>query len=94
MALQRFDEALKLAIQVGNRRLQVRAAYALASAKGDHGAADEALEELRRAISIAEEIEDRPLRVGGHLRAGFLLFNKGDACWRGGATRALLVPGR
>jgi tetratricopeptide (TPR) repeat protein len=50
----------------------------LASAKGDHGAVDDALEELRSAISIAEEIEDRPLRVVGHLRAGAMLFNKGD----------------
>jgi tetratricopeptide (TPR) repeat protein len=78
LAMERFEESLKLAVQVGNRRLQVRAAYALASAKGDHGAADEALEDLRSAISIAEEIEDRPLRVVGHLRAGVLLFNKGD----------------
>jgi tetratricopeptide (TPR) repeat protein len=78
LAMERFEESLKLAVQVGNRKLQVRAAYALASAKGDHGAADEALEDLRSAISIAEEIEDRPLRVVGHLRAGVLLFNKGD----------------
>jgi class 3 adenylate cyclase len=78
LALERFDEALKLAEQVGDRKLQIRAAFALASAKGDSGAADEALEELTRAISIAEEIEDRSLRVVGHLRAGVLLFNKGD----------------
>lgn len=78
LAMERFEESLKLAVQVGNRKLQVRAAYALASAKGDVGAADEALDDLRSAISIAEEIEDRPLRVVGHLRAGFLFFNKGD----------------
>ena len=77
-ALERLEEALKLAVQAGDRNLQVRAAFALASVKGDIGAPDEALEELGRAISIAEEIEDRPLRVVGHLRAGSLLLNKGE----------------
>jgi tetratricopeptide (TPR) repeat protein len=77
-AVERLDEALKLAIQVADRRLQIRSAFALASARGDIGEVDLALEELRGAISIAEEIEDRPLRTVGHLRVGFLLFSKGD----------------
>ena len=51
---------------------------ALASVKGDLGRVAEALEDLGRAISIAEEIDDRTLRVTGHLRMGFLLYNMGD----------------
>jgi class 3 adenylate cyclase/tetratricopeptide (TPR) repeat protein len=77
-AVERLDEALRLAIQAADRRLQIRSAFALASARGDVGELDLALEELRGAISIAEEIEDRPLRTVGHLRVGFLLFSKGD----------------
>jgi tetratricopeptide (TPR) repeat protein len=46
--------------------------------KGDLGAPDEALEDISRAISIAEEIEERTLRVQGHLRAGFLLKDNGE----------------
>jgi tetratricopeptide (TPR) repeat protein len=42
------------------------------------GEAEEAVEELRRAISVAEEIDDLTLRVDGHLRMGFLLYNIGE----------------
>jgi predicted ATPase len=77
-AVDRFNEALSLAIQTGDRRLQIRAAFSLASAKGDIGASHEALEELGRAIGIAEEIDDLPLRAVGHLRAGFLLLTNGE----------------
>jgi class 3 adenylate cyclase/tetratricopeptide (TPR) repeat protein len=77
-AQSRMEEALKLAVQAGHRRLQIKAGSALASVKGDIGRVDEALEDLSRAISIAEEIDDRGLRVVGHLRMGFLLYNVGD----------------
>jgi class 3 adenylate cyclase/tetratricopeptide (TPR) repeat protein len=77
-AQARMEEALQLAVQVGNRKLQIKAGSALASVKGDLGHVDEALDDLRRAISIAEEIDDRGLRVVGHLRMGFLLYNVGD----------------
>lgn len=73
-----MEEALKLAVECGDRRLQVKASSALASVKGDMGQVDEALEDLAHAISIAEEIDDRSLRVDGHLRMGFLLYNLGD----------------
>jgi tetratricopeptide (TPR) repeat protein len=73
-----MEEALQLAVQAGHRKLQIKAGSALASIKGDIGLLDEALEDLGRAISIAEEIDDRPLRVTGHLRMGFLLYNVGD----------------
>jgi hypothetical protein len=36
------------------------------------------VESLRRAISIAEETDDYALRVEGHLRLGFHLFNMGE----------------
>jgi tetratricopeptide (TPR) repeat protein len=42
------------------------------------GAYEEALGELASGIAIAEEIEDRPLLVEGHLRKGFILYNMGD----------------
>jgi class 3 adenylate cyclase/tetratricopeptide (TPR) repeat protein len=77
-ARTRMEEALKLAVQIGDRKLQIRTTFSLASIKGETGAADEALADLGRAISIAEEIDDRVLRIQGHLRTGFLLFNKGE----------------
>ena len=77
VALERLDEALRLAVQAGDRQLQVRVAFSLASVKGDTGAIARALEELGHAISIAEEIDDRALRVDGHLRAGMMLYNQG-----------------
>src|SRR6059058_4709089 len=77
-AQKRMEEALKLAVQAGHRRLQIKAGSALASVKGDLGRVDEALEDLSHAISIAEEIDDRGLRGTGHLRMGFLLYSIGD----------------
>ena len=77
-ARSRLAEAETLAASTADHRLRIRAAFALAAVQGDFGAAFEtALVHLERAISIAEEIDDRALRVEGHLRLGFLLFNAG-----------------
>jgi class 3 adenylate cyclase/tetratricopeptide (TPR) repeat protein len=77
-ALERMQEALQLAVEARQPKLQIRAGSALASVKGDLGRVAEALEDLGRAITIAEEIDDRTLRVTGHLRMGFLFYNVGD----------------
>jgi hypothetical protein len=50
-----------------------------AAVRGDmEGNAEEALEDLREGIAIAEEIGDLPLLVEGHLRRGFILYNMGE----------------
>ncbi|MBA2460863.1 MAG: AAA family ATPase, partial [Actinobacteria bacterium] len=77
--LRRLTEAEEIANATADRRLQIRTAFALAAVRGDlEGAFAEAADHLRRAVSIAEEIDDRALRVEGHLRLGFLLFNMGE----------------
>jgi class 3 adenylate cyclase/tetratricopeptide (TPR) repeat protein len=77
-ARSRLAEAETLAASAGDRRLPIRTAFALAAVGGDFGGVfEEAREHLRRGISIAEEIDDRALRVEGHLRLAFLLFNAG-----------------
>src|SRR5437763_1949334 len=72
-ARRRLMEARELGLAAGDRSLQVRAAFCLAAVRADYeaggvGAADD----LRHAVAIAEEIDDRALRVEGHLRLGFL----------------------
>jgi predicted ATPase/class 3 adenylate cyclase len=77
-ARRHLAEAETLAASAGDRRLQIRTAFALAAVGGDLGGAfEEAQEHLERGISIAEEIDDRVLRVEGHLRLAFVLFNAG-----------------
>ena len=84
----RLLEAEALASQLGDRRLQVKAGYELSALYSDFdGEFDAAAEKLARAISIAEETDDRLLVVEGHLRMGFLLFNEGDLI---GAETSLL----
>jgi predicted ATPase/class 3 adenylate cyclase len=87
-ARRRLTEAQALAVESGDRSLQVHATFGLAAVRADHeGEAEAAVEELRRALSVAEEMDDRALRVEGHLRLGFLLFNMGEI---GAAERELL----
>ena len=78
-AQRRWTESQSIAAQLPDRRLQIRAAYGVAGVKGElPGAFEEALDELSRAVGIAEEIDDRALWVGGLLRAGYLLYSRGD----------------
>jgi class 3 adenylate cyclase/tetratricopeptide (TPR) repeat protein len=87
-ARRRLTEAQALAVQSGDRSLQVRSTFGLAAVRADHeGEAEAAVEDLRRALSVAEEMDDRALRVEGHLRLGFLLFNMGEI---GASERELL----
>jgi predicted ATPase/class 3 adenylate cyclase len=77
-ARSRLAEAETLAASSGDRRLQIRTAFALAAVGGDLGGAfEQAIEHLQRGVSIAEEVDDRVLRVEGHLRLAFVLFNAG-----------------
>jgi tetratricopeptide (TPR) repeat protein len=78
-ARRRLTEAQKLALELGDRSLQVRATYGLAAVRADYEAeAESAADELRAAVGVAQDMDDLPLRVEGHLRLGFLLFNMGD----------------
>jgi class 3 adenylate cyclase/tetratricopeptide (TPR) repeat protein len=74
-----LGEADEVAGRLGDRRLEVRVAFEFAHLRwwidGEHEAA---IADLRRGLRIAEELEDRALRIEGHMRLGFLLFNLGD----------------
>jgi len=78
-ARSHLTEAHAIAGQIGDPAIQIRAAFGFSALKADfESAPEEAAEELRNAIAVAEEIDDRALRVEGHLRLAFLLFNMGD----------------
>src|SRR5215208_2188689 len=78
-ARARLTEAQTLASESADRALQIRAAFSLAAVQADYeGDSEAAAGDLRRAVAVAEEIDDRTLRVEGHLRLGFHLFNMGD----------------
>jgi predicted ATPase/class 3 adenylate cyclase len=77
-AHERLMEAESIASQIADRPLQIRAAYEFAQLRADfEGAGEAALEDLERALAIAEELDNRALRIEGHLRMGTLLFNLG-----------------
>jgi class 3 adenylate cyclase/tetratricopeptide (TPR) repeat protein len=77
-ARRRLDEATVLAADLGDRRLQVRAAFVFAGLRADFfGAYEEATADLRRSVALAEELGDRGLEAEGHLRIVALLANLG-----------------
>jgi predicted ATPase/class 3 adenylate cyclase len=77
-AHERLVEAESIASQIGDRLLQIRAAYEFAQLRADfEGARAAALEDLEGALAIAAELDNRTLRIEGHLRMGTLLFNLG-----------------
>jgi class 3 adenylate cyclase/tetratricopeptide (TPR) repeat protein len=76
---ERLEEATQIASALFDRELQVRAGYVNAALRGDfEGNLEAAIGHLQDALAAAEELGDPSLRVEGHLRAGFLLFNKGE----------------
>jgi predicted ATPase/class 3 adenylate cyclase len=78
-ARRRLTEAQSIALASEDRVLQIRAGFELGTLSGDfEGDLDAALDELRRALAIAEELEERELRLEGHLRMGTVLFNGGE----------------
>ena len=75
-AHDRLLEAERLAALTQDARLKVRAAFVLSTFRGDfEGQHEEAVEPLRTAIAIAEEIDDHALVAEGHLRIASLLMN-------------------
>jgi tetratricopeptide (TPR) repeat protein len=73
-----LTEAHAIACEIGDRALEVRAVYRLAALSGDfEGELEQAVQEARKGVRLAEEIEDRPLQIEGHLRLGFFLENLG-----------------
>jgi class 3 adenylate cyclase/tetratricopeptide (TPR) repeat protein len=77
-ARTRLDEALDLSRSVGSR-FQIRAAFSAAALRADfEGDLDGAVDDLRRALALAEELDDPALATEGRLRIGYILFNAGD----------------
>jgi class 3 adenylate cyclase/predicted ATPase len=75
----RLGEAQAIGADLQDVRLQIRAAYELSSLRSDYaGEFEEAAQGLKDAQKLAEGLDDRPLRVEGHLRMGTLLFNLGQ----------------
>jgi class 3 adenylate cyclase/tetratricopeptide (TPR) repeat protein len=73
-----LSEAQSLASELDDRLLQIRAGYESANLRAWFEGQDQvAIEEFRQTLAIAEELDTRPLRVEGHMRLGFLLFNLG-----------------
>ena len=78
-ARRRLSEAEALSIEIGDRRLQIRSGYESAQLRADFdGEDDAAAEDLRRSLRIASELDDRALRIEGHLRLGILFLNTGQ----------------
>ena len=78
VARDRLSKAEVIAAEVGDLGLQVRVGYEFAELRGDFDGAEEAaVADLRQALESAEKVGDRPLRIEGHLRLGFLLMSMG-----------------
>jgi class 3 adenylate cyclase/tetratricopeptide (TPR) repeat protein len=74
-----LTEAVAIAGEIGDRALQVQAGYEFAWFAAWFEGADEASAlQLGEALAIAEELDDLPLRIEGHLRIGTLCFNVGN----------------
>jgi class 3 adenylate cyclase/tetratricopeptide (TPR) repeat protein len=78
-AHRRLAEAQKLARHADDAGLRSRVAYVLAALTADfEGDHDQAVDNLRSGIALAEEIDDLPLVAEGHLRLAAILFKRGD----------------
>src|SRR5437879_807117 len=74
-ARSRLHEAERLAGLTHDARLQVRVAFVLATFQGDfEGQHEQALEALRSAMLVAEEVGERALLAEGHLRVTAILL--------------------
>ena len=77
-ARDRLIEAQAIAARTADRRLEIKAIFGFEGLQADfEGSFASAVENLRRAVQIAEEVEDLSLRIEGHLRIGTLLLNVG-----------------
>ena len=72
----RLLEGDRLARLTADARLQVRAAFVLATHRGEYeGQPEQAIEALRPAMLVAEKIEEPALVAEGHLRVAALLMS-------------------
>jgi class 3 adenylate cyclase/tetratricopeptide (TPR) repeat protein len=76
-ALEYLSEAEEIAVATGNQPLRIRAAYESAVVRGWFDGPSAALDELRAAIALSDDLGDRALRIDGHMRISWLLFNVG-----------------
>jgi tetratricopeptide (TPR) repeat protein len=91
-AAERLLEAERLAGLTGDARLQVRVAFVLSTYRSDFESRHEqAIETLRSAIAIAEEIDDSALVGEGHLRVAAILMSSDFAAAEPELRRALEV---
>jgi class 3 adenylate cyclase/tetratricopeptide (TPR) repeat protein len=75
---ERLAEAQRLGSATGDRELEVRIAYLAANNRGwFEGDSEAAIGDFRRALDVAAAIDDRALRIEGHMRLGAFLFNLG-----------------
>jgi class 3 adenylate cyclase/tetratricopeptide (TPR) repeat protein len=74
-----LTEAQSIASELGDHLLQIRAGYESANLRAWFEGEDQAaVDEFRRTLAIAEELDSLTLRVEGHMRLGFLFFNLGS----------------
>jgi class 3 adenylate cyclase/tetratricopeptide (TPR) repeat protein len=72
-------KADELAAASSDVRLQIQTAFELSQARAwFEPLGDRAVADLRRALALAADLDDRGLRIEGHMRLGMLLFNMGD----------------
>ena len=72
-------EAESIAKKSGDVSLEVRAVYIAAYVRSWFDDVGEApVEDLRRGLMLAEELDDKELRSEGHDKLGVLLYNVGD----------------
>ncbi|MBW3589629.1 MAG: AAA family ATPase [Actinobacteria bacterium] len=77
-ARDQLREATRMSSDLGNRSLQIRCAFGMATLRARFEASvAEAVEELQLALRIAESSGERLLEMEGHLRLGTILFNVG-----------------
>ena len=75
---ERLAEARRLGSALGAGELAVRVAYLAANNRGwFEGDSEAAIGDFRRALDIAAAIDNRALRIEGHMRLGAFLFNLG-----------------
>ncbi len=77
-ARDHLTEAGTIALEAGDRRLQIRTAYESAEIRADfEGRVDGAVDDLWLGLTMAEGIDDLNLRIEGHLRMGTVLATAG-----------------
>ena len=76
---RRLADAEELTRAVGDPNLTIKVAFVSSALRADFYAEhDRAIEDLRNAVAIAEEIVDQALAAEGHLRLAAILINRGD----------------